>query len=50
MWKKKSDLVPWGVSAAVALMVSFLLPGKWYILAGGVAGSFVGFLRGNHER
>jgi 4-azaleucine resistance transporter AzlC len=50
MWKKKSDLVPWGVSAAVALIVSFLLPGKWYILAGGVAGSIVGFLKGNHER
>ncbi len=49
MWKKKSDLLPWGVSAAVALVMSFLLPGKWYILAGGITGSIVGFLRGNHE-
>ena len=49
MWKKKSDLVPWGISAAVALIVSFLLPGKWYILAGGLAGTLVGYLRDNHE-
>lgn len=49
MWKSKSDLIPWGVSATVALIVSFLLPGKWYILAGGIAGSFVGYLRCNHE-
>jgi 4-azaleucine resistance transporter AzlC len=49
MWKGKSDLIPWGVSAAVALIISFILPGKWYILAGGVAGSVVGYLRSNHE-
>jgi len=49
MWQKKSDLVPWGVSAAVALIISSLVPGKWYILAGGLAGSFVGYLRSNHE-
>jgi branched chain amino acid efflux pump len=49
MWKGKSDLIPWGVSAATALIGSFLLPGKWYILAGGVAGSVVGYLRSNYE-
>ena len=49
MWKKKLDLVPWAVSAAVALIISFLVPGKWYILAGGIAGSIVGYLRSNHE-
>ncbi len=49
MWKKKSDWLPWGISAAVALLVSFLIPGKWYILAGGLAGSNTGFLRVSDE-
>lgn len=49
MWKKKLDLVPWGVSAVFALIVSILFPGKWYILAGGIAGTIAGYLRRNHE-
>lgn len=49
MWKKKLDFTPWVVSAAGALIASTLLPGKWYILAGGIAGSVVGYLRDGHE-
>ena len=42
MWKGKSNLLPWIVAAVVALAAAHWLPGKWYILLGGVAGSIVG--------
>ncbi len=42
LWKGKTDLVPWGVAALVAIATSMLVPGTWYIIAGGLAGSFAG--------
>ena len=42
MWKGKSNLLPWVVAAIVAVAAAHWLPGKWYILLGGVAGSAVG--------
>ncbi len=42
MWKGKSDLWPWAVAAGVAVLSARYLPGKWYILLGGLAGSLVG--------
>ncbi len=41
-WRGKSDLLPWAVAAAVALASAHWLPGKWYILTGGLAGSLAG--------
>ncbi|EPR39815.1 AzlC family protein [Desulfovibrio sp. X2] len=41
-WRGKADLLPWGAAAAVALVVWALVPGKWYILAGGLAGALAG--------
>jgi predicted branched-subunit amino acid permease len=48
MYKSKSDLIPWVLAAVVSITVSIFIPGKWYILAGGIAGSIAGYLRGNH--
>jgi 4-azaleucine resistance transporter AzlC len=45
MWKGRSDFLPWLVAAVVALAASHWLPGKWYILLGGIAGSVIGALR-----
>jgi len=45
LWKGKSDLLPWIVAGIVAVVSTHLLPGKWYILLGGLAGSIVGGLR-----
>ena len=41
LWKGKSDLFPWVVAVAAA----HFLPGKWYILFGGLAGSIAGVVR-----
>lgn len=42
MWKGKSNFLPWTVAALVAVAAAHWLPGKWYILLGGIAGSVVG--------
>lgn len=43
MWEGKTrSLLPWIVSGAVAWGLHDLLPGTWYLVAGGIAGSLVG--------
>lgn len=42
MWRGRGDLVPWIVAALVAIATARLAPGNWYIVAGGLAGSFAG--------
>lgn len=45
MARGKRDVLPWAISAAVAIVGSLYLPGKWYILIGGIAGATAGALR-----
>lgn len=45
MWKGRSDLLPWTVAALVAVAAHHWLPGQWYILLGGLAGSLAGAAR-----
>ena len=45
IWRGKSDALPWIAAGAVSLAASYLLPGKWHILLGGMAGSVVGAVR-----
>jgi branched chain amino acid efflux pump len=45
LWRGKADLLPWIVAAGVAVAAQHWLPGKWYILLGGLAGSLIGALR-----
>ena len=42
LWTGKKDLIPWIVAGVVAVVASQILPGKWYILLGGLAGSLIG--------
>jgi 4-azaleucine resistance transporter AzlC len=44
-WKGRADLIPWLTAAAVAVLVHDLVPGTWYILVGGLAGSATGAFR-----
>ena len=44
LWKGRFDLLPWTVGAAVAIVVARLVPGQWYIIAGGLVGSLAGAL------
>ena len=38
-WKGPRRAVPWAVSGAVALVVHYVLPGWWFIIAGAVSGA-----------
>jgi len=40
-WKGRQDLLPWLVAATVAIVSESLLPGKWYIVCGGISGALV---------
>lgn len=46
----RSDLLPWVVTAGTAIAASLLLPGKWYILLGALAGTAVAALRADEGR
>lgn len=39
MWQGRSDLLPWSISGAVAILAERAVPGSWYILIGALAGS-----------
>jgi 4-azaleucine resistance transporter AzlC len=45
MWKGRSNILPWTVAAVVAVAAHHWLPGQWYILLGGLAGSIAGVVR-----
>ena len=45
MWRGKGDALSWLVAAAAALGAAHWLPGQWYIVLGGLAGSSVGAWR-----
>lgn len=45
LWKGRRDILPWAVAAVVAIVASVWLPGKWYILLGGLAGSLTGAMQ-----
>jgi len=42
MWKGKASLMPWIVAAGTAVLAQALLPGKWFIVVGGLSGSLAG--------
>ncbi len=44
-YRSRYDLVPWATSGLVAWLVWWLVPGTWYVIAGGLAGFAIAFLR-----
>ncbi len=50
-WRGKQDLVPWLVTALLAIVTEKLIPGKWYILVGGLGGALAtALLPGKEEQ
>lgn len=49
LWDGRSDLIPWVSAALVAVAASQVLPGSWYILLGGLAGSLIAVVSSNGE-
>lgn len=45
LWRSRSDAFPWVMAGAVALISARILPGSWYILLGGLAGTIAGGVR-----
>ena len=41
LWRGKSDIVPWAAAAALAVVAERWLPGKWYIVIGGIGGALI---------
>ena len=41
LWRDKRDLLPWALAAALAIATESVLPGKWYILVGGLGGALL---------
>lgn len=57
LWRGRGDAAIWLAAAGAAVAGQHLLPGKWYILLGGLAGGLTGLARrtqrtarGSHER
>nr|WP_254763183.1 AzlC family ABC transporter permease [Natrinema marinum] len=45
LWEGRPTLVPWLVALATAVVTAALLPGRWYILLGGLAAAAVEVVR-----
>lgn len=41
LWRGKGDIAPWIVAATLAFFCEMALPGKWYIVIGGIGGALV---------
>ncbi|SEH12766.1 4-azaleucine resistance probable transporter AzlC [Natronorubrum sediminis] len=48
LWEGKSSLVPWLVALATSIVAANVLPGRWYILIGGLAAAALEVVR--HDR
>ena len=48
-YRHRGDLAPWIASSIAAWLVWWLVPGTWYVMAGGIAGVAVAMLRSNDD-
>ncbi|MGD9210676.1 MAG: AzlC family ABC transporter permease [Desulfobacteraceae bacterium] len=49
LWQGKKDIIPWITAAICAVIAEKILPGKWYILIGGIGGALVAALKTKEE-
>jgi len=48
LWEGRSSAAPWTGAIGVSILAAQTLPGRWYILLGGLAGAFIEVIR--HDR
>ena len=48
-YRSRYDLVPWSTSGLVAGLVWWFVPGTWYVIAGGVAGFAIAWMRSERQ-
>ena len=44
LWRGRMDAAPWGVAILVALIIKALVPGYWFVLAGGLSAALTAAL------
>lgn len=44
LWQGEKDILPWIVAAGLSLLAHHYLPGKWYIVIGGLGGAIAAML------
>ncbi len=45
LWQGKKDIIPWSAAIIFAIVAEKILPGRWYILIGGIGGAMVAALQ-----
>jgi 4-azaleucine resistance transporter AzlC len=45
LWEGRSTVAPWGSAAVVAVVIETILPGRWYVLCGALAGALTVVIR-----
>ena len=49
LWRGKSDILPWIGAAIFSILGEHFLPGKWYVVTGGIGGALLA-IAGNTGR
>lgn len=49
MWQGKRNLIPWLSAVILAVLAEKMLPGKWYVLIGGMGGALIAALLSKEE-
>lgn len=50
LWRGKTDILPWLGAAVLAILTEKYLPGKWYIVIGGIGGALLQFIKSVEEK
>ncbi len=50
LWRGRQDIVPWFGAAIIALLIEWILPGKWYIFFGGITGAMLSVFYNDKEK
>ena len=50
LWRGRADILPWAAAALLAVAAEAVLPGKWYVVIGGMGGAAVSALRAGKKK